>query len=84
MEDKRKIIVCSTPTKAFESFLYEQFELRQVALALAEDKDTVLCNSFNLISVDDLEPIVTEVSTQPKNKPYGPQRNSKKGKAKKW
>lgn len=71
MEDKRKIIVCSTPTKAFESFLYE---LRQV--------DTVLGNSFNLIAVDDLEPI--EVITQPKNKPYGPQRNSKKGKAKKW
>lgn len=71
MEDKRKIIVCSTPTKAFESFLYE---LRQA--------DTVLGNSFNLIAVDDLEPI--EVITQPKNRPHGPQRNSKKGKAKKW
>lgn len=71
MEDKRKIIVCSTPIKAFESFLYE---LGQV--------DTILGNSFNLIAVDDLEPI--EVSTQPKNRPHGPQRNSKKGKPKKW
>ena len=85
MEDKRKIWIVSA--NGLGSRLVDiAYLLGKVAdvTVVTEQPNKVSGCAFNTIICDEwAEPVDMSVP-EPKNKPHGPQRNSKKGKARKW
>ena len=86
MENTNKILIISTP-RAQSSYLATIAHLlsKNADVTVVTDQpNKVSGRAFNNIICDELaEPIDMSVP-EPKNKPHGPQRNSKKGKARKW
>lgn len=85
MEDNSKILIVSANGFSSRSAAIAHL-LKEIAYVTVVSNldDGISGRAFNTIICDELaEPIDMSVP-EPKNKPHGPQRNSKKGKARKW
>ena len=85
MEDNSKILIVSANGFSSRSAAIAHLlkEIAYVTVVSNLDVD-ISGRAINSIICDELaEPIDMSVP-EPKNKPHGPQRNSKKGKARKW
>ena len=88
MEDKRKILIVSANGQGSRladiAYLLGKVAYTTVVSTLDDSNVDISGRAINSIICDELaEPIDMSVP-EPKNKPHGPQRNSKKGKARKW
>lgn len=85
MEDKRKILTISASGFSSRSAAIAHLlsEIAYVTVVSTLDDD-ISGRAINSIICDELAEPVDMLIPESKNKPYGPQRNSKKGKAKKW
>lgn len=85
MEDKRKILVVSASGFSSRSAAIAHLlkEIADVTVVSTLDDD-ISGRAINSIICDELAEPVDMSVPEPKNKPHGPQRNSKKGKTKKW
>ena len=88
MEDKRKILVVSasgfSSRSAAIAHLLKEIAYVTVVSNLDDNNVGISGRAINSIICDELAEPVDMSVPEPKNKPHGPQRNSKKGKARKW
>lgn len=88
MEDERKILTISasgfSSRSAAIAHLLSEIAYVTVVSNLDDSNVGISGRAINSIICDELAEPIDMLIPEPKNKPHGPQRNSKKGKAKKW